>query len=265
MLSAEDKKEILSFFPADVHILDPNTPNARPNVTSLSSNDTFRHDAEEYVSNISKGMHDPEWLRQAWIAHQRRATGEFDEFYIRKVEVDWDTNIPYEHRPEHLRGVKGTPSSSISMGEVPQMGGPVANPETNGVSKNGTLKQDGDIKPFLDTSINGNKAQISDRELSNGTMDTADSITVHHEQALKRNGGPRFELIPSPAESDTELAHDSKETVKEPATDIMRTDTVETEVKDESEALKMKDSNGEIAFAGSAVEVDRVEVDGSAK
>lgn len=264
-LSADDKKEILSFFPADVHILDPNTPKARPNVTSLSSNDTFRHDAEEYVSNISKGMHDPEWLRQAWVAHQRRATGEFDEFYIRKVEVDWNMDIPYEHRPEHLRGVKGGPSSTVSMGEAPQLGSPVETPETDGASKNGTLEQNGDIKSSFDKSTNGNKTQISDRERSDGAMDIADSITVHSEQALKSNGGPRFELIPSPAESDAERVHDSEEIANKAVTDIARADVVETEVIAEGIVLKMKASDGEIAAAGPTMKVDCMEVDGGAE
>lgn len=265
VLSSDDKKEILSFFPADAHILDPNTPHARPNVTSLSSNDTFRHDAEEYVSNISKGMHDPEWLRQAWVAHQRRATGEFDEFYIRKVEVDWNMDIPYEHRPEHLRGVKGGPSSSIPMGESPQLGSPVETSETGGVSENGTLEQNGDIKHSFDKSTNGNKTPMSDRELTHGAMDIADSITVHNEQALKSNGGPRFELIPSPAESDAERVHDSEETANKAVTDITRADEVETEVKAEDNAPKMKASDGEIAAAGPGMEVDCMEVDGGAE
>lgn len=265
MLSADDKRQILSFFPADVHILDPNTPNARPNVTSLSSNDTFRHDAEEYVSNISKGMHDPEWLRQAWVAHQRRATGEFDEFYIRKVEVDWNMDIPYEHRPEHLRGVRGVPSSSVSKGEAPQLGSPVDTPETGGASKNGTLEQNGDIKHSFDRSTNGNMTQMSDRELSTGAMDIADSITVHNDQALKSNGGPRFELIPSPAESDAESAHDSEETANKAVTDITRADAVEMEMKAEDNALKMEASDGEIAAAGPTMEVDCIEVNSGAK
>lgn len=209
VLSADDKQEILSFFPANVHILDPNTPNARPNVTSLSSNDTFRHDAEEYVSNISKGMHDPEWLRQAWVAHQRRATGEFDEFYIRKVEVDWNTDIPYEHRPEHLRGTKKSGTSSVPIGEAPQLGSPVKTPEKDGAS------------------TNGNKAPVSDQELRNGAMNVADSITVHEKEGLKGYGGPRFELIPSPAQSDVERVHDSNDTVNGAFTDVTRADTID--------------------------------------
>lgn len=102
-LTLEDKEEILSLFPDQTHILDAGTPNARPNLESLKNDDNFRHDAEQYTTNLSKGMHDPEWLRDAWTAHQRRAAGEFDLFYIRKLQKDWNMKIPYEYRPAHLQ------------------------------------------------------------------------------------------------------------------------------------------------------------------
>lgn len=102
-LTPEDKEEILSLFPDQTHIVNACTPNARPNFESLKNDDNFRHDAEQYTTNLSKGMHDPEWLRDAWTAHQRRAAGEFDLFYIRKLQKDWDMKIPYEYRPTHLQ------------------------------------------------------------------------------------------------------------------------------------------------------------------
>lgn len=70
---------------------------------SLQNDDNFRHDTEEYVSNLKAGMHDPAWLQDAWAAHEARAAGQFDEYYIRKLEVDWKTTIPDELKPEHLR------------------------------------------------------------------------------------------------------------------------------------------------------------------
>lgn len=217
LLSADDKQEILSFFPADAHILDPNTPDARPNVGSLRSNDTFRHDAEEYVSNIAKGMHDLEWLRQAWVAHHRRAAGDFDEFYIRKVEVDWSTDIPDEHRPEHLRIVKSGASSSSSSSSSSE--GPdnvsrtedalksdksVEIPEKNNTFDDGTVEQNGSVKHTSDKPTNGNKAHTPDNEWHNVTVEVADSITVSNEQPSKVYDGPRFEVIPSPGESDVD-------------------------------------------------------------
>lgn len=70
---------------------------------SLKNDDNFRHDIEEYVSNLKAGMHDPAWLQDAWAAHEARAAGQFDEYYIRKLEVDWKTTIPDVLKPAHLR------------------------------------------------------------------------------------------------------------------------------------------------------------------
>lgn len=92
-------------FPDTRHILNPNTPEARPNVMSLQNDDNFRHDTEEYVANLKAGIHDPAWLQDAWAAHEARAAGQFDEYYIRKLEVVWNTTIPNEMKPEHLRSV----------------------------------------------------------------------------------------------------------------------------------------------------------------
>lgn len=69
------------------------------------NDDNFRHDTEEYVSNLKAGMHDPVWLQDAWAAHEARAAGQFDEYYIRKLEVDWKTTIPEDMKPKHLRSV----------------------------------------------------------------------------------------------------------------------------------------------------------------
>jgi hypothetical protein len=70
---------------------------------SLQNDDNFRHDTEEYVSNLSRDMHDPSWLQDAWAAHGSRTAGNFDQFYIRRLEADWKTTIPDEMKPEHLR------------------------------------------------------------------------------------------------------------------------------------------------------------------
>lgn len=103
LLTHGDKEEILALFPDDKHILDLATPNARPDVMSLQNDDNFRHDTEEYVSNLSRDMHDPSWLQDAWAAHGSRAAGNFDQFYIRRLEADWKTTIPDEMKPEYLR------------------------------------------------------------------------------------------------------------------------------------------------------------------
>jgi len=46
---------------------------------------------------LAQGRHDPQWLRDAWRAHERRKAGDFDDFLISKFEEDWGP------LPEHMR------------------------------------------------------------------------------------------------------------------------------------------------------------------
>lgn len=89
--------------PDKFHILSPGTADARPNFQSLRNDDNFRHDCDQYVTNLSNGMHDPTWLKDAWNAHERRNAGQFDEFHIRKLELDWGAVIPEQYKPTHLQ------------------------------------------------------------------------------------------------------------------------------------------------------------------
>lgn len=235
-------------------------------MTSLSSNDTFRHDAEEYVSNIAKGMHDPEWLRQAWAAHQRRAMGDFDEFYIRKVEVDWSTDIPDEHRPEHLRSVKRVSSSSsgtrdnLSTEGFPKLASSVEIPEKSDASENGSLEQNGFAKRSSKKPVNFNKAHTPDRVLPNSSVGVSDSITVHTDEPTKSNGGPRFELIPSPTRSEADHVSDDGATDNGAVTEVILNSSDEAKFTSGSDTPEIKISGGEIAVAGEAMEVDTAEV-----
>lgn len=122
VLGEEDKKELLALFPDTQHILNANTPDARPNVLSLQNDNNFRHDTEQYVSDLKAGMHDPAWLQDAWAAHEARAAGQFDEYYIRKLEVDWKTKIPDELKPEHLRSVSAAEPENEAESEAQAKG-----------------------------------------------------------------------------------------------------------------------------------------------
>lgn len=164
-LTAEDKAEILALFPDQKHILDAGTPNARPNLDSLKNDDNFRHDAEQYVTNLAKGMHDPIWLRDAWTAHHRRAAGDFDAFYIRKLEVDWNVTIPDEFKPPHLRTNEHGESSSA--GHSPKVEGASGaesgnaaadTAENGGAIANGAVESDGVTKTDAITVQNSNGA-----------------------------------------------------------------------------------------------------------
>lgn len=165
ILGDEDKKEILALFPDTRHILNANTPDARPNVMSLQNDDNFRHDTEEYVSNLKAGMHDPAWLQDAWAAHEARAAGQFDEYYIRKLEVDWKTTIPDELKPEHLRSVVATEPKKEAESEA-QAESTHISPVINGseIAKSNTEANgdDGAQDVVMGSSTDGSAASVTE-------------------------------------------------------------------------------------------------------
>lgn len=97
-LDQDDKAEILALFPDKGHILDAGTEDARPNFASLMNDDSFRYDCAAYTENIAEGRHDPEWLAEAWSAHERRKAGDFDKYLMDKLEEEWGVEIPEEMR-----------------------------------------------------------------------------------------------------------------------------------------------------------------------
>lgn len=173
-MTAEDKREILGLFPDDTHILGAGTPDARPNLESLKNDDNFRHDAEQYLSNLGKGMHDLTWLKDAWTAHHRRAAGDFDAYYIRKLEIDWNTTIPDEYKPEHLRSEKNgkscSPVGHSVQGDVvtgEKLDAPVVAPTTSGVAWTRALP------PAEDAMV-----ETTPPKASNGTCDASEIVAV---------------------------------------------------------------------------------------
>lgn len=99
-LSKEEQQEILSLFPDKTHIANDGTDDARPNFESLMNDDSFRYDCAAYVGNLAQGRHDPQWLADAWSAHERRKAGEFDEYLQAKFEQDWGVESPDEGQSE---------------------------------------------------------------------------------------------------------------------------------------------------------------------
>lgn len=133
-------------------------------------------------------MHDPSWLKDAWAAHHRRAAGDFDAFYIRKLEVDWNTTIPDECKPEHLRSARkgGEPSSTPHSHSThgADRNGPVKAGSPS--EKDSTAKKE-DANPAGDNNGEATQSKTS----SNGIFEVADSI-----KARVGNGGLRCEVIP---------------------------------------------------------------------
>lgn len=95
-LDAEEQKEILALCPDPRHIVTEADGAARPNMESLMNDDSFRYDCAAYTENLVQGRHDPEWLAQAWAAHERRKAGDFKDFLRTKFEKDWEVEIPGE-------------------------------------------------------------------------------------------------------------------------------------------------------------------------
>ncbi|KAK4241260.1 Asx homology domain-containing protein [Achaetomium macrosporum] len=115
ILTQEEKQAVLAKFPTDAHILEAGTPDARPNLVSLCNDDNFRHDCARYCENLELGWHDEEWLRQAWIAHEKMKRGDYDDFLRQRFEVDWETELPKENKPEGPKsdhGMEAGPSKS---------------------------------------------------------------------------------------------------------------------------------------------------------
>ncbi|OAA75844.1 hypothetical protein LEL_07832 [Akanthomyces lecanii RCEF 1005] len=99
-LDADDHAEILAHFPDQRHILTADDGAARPNMESLMNDDSFRYDCAAYTESLVQGRHDPEWLAQAWAAHERRKAGDFKDFLRAKFESDWEVTLPPEQEAE---------------------------------------------------------------------------------------------------------------------------------------------------------------------
>ncbi|RBR13164.1 uncharacterized protein FIESC28_08350 [Fusarium coffeatum] len=151
VLDKEEKAEILALFPDSEHILEAGTENACPDFASLMNDDSFRRDCAAYTENIAQGRHDPEWLAEAWSAHERRKMGDFDEYLDNKFKDDWDVELPPEFKKK--RG----PAVSNEEGDVKMED---AEPKTNGNEfeanaslANSTPNEQKDKKPEMDSGV----------------------------------------------------------------------------------------------------------------
>ncbi|KAF4586040.1 hypothetical protein GQ602_005345 [Ophiocordyceps camponoti-floridani] len=89
ILDPQSRDEILALFPDENTSSEPGTANARPNFPTLMSDDSFRYHCAAYTSNLSLGRHDHGWLTEAWIAHERRKAGDFDDYLRNKFVDEW--------------------------------------------------------------------------------------------------------------------------------------------------------------------------------
>ncbi|KAM0324125.1 hypothetical protein ACHAQA_008317 [Verticillium albo-atrum] len=94
ILTEAERTEIIALLPAGTPIINAGAPDARPDMMTLASDDTFRHDCAMYAENLGDGKHDPEWLEEAWTAHDERAAGEFEEYIEHHFEEEWGVKLP---------------------------------------------------------------------------------------------------------------------------------------------------------------------------
>lgn len=94
-LEENEKREILALLPADVHpeaqiIADDSSAKIPPipdNFIRYSNN--WRDGVRQFQLDLENGRYDPEWLKQAQEARERREMGEFDNFKEREYEQFW--------------------------------------------------------------------------------------------------------------------------------------------------------------------------------
>ena len=91
----------------------------RPDAASLRNDDAFRNDCVRYADGLADGLHDPEWLLQAFAAHELRAAGEFDDFLRRRFEDNWELPLPLAMQPAAMRSAARDAAAVIAAaGEV---------------------------------------------------------------------------------------------------------------------------------------------------
>ncbi|KAK5631174.1 hypothetical protein RRF57_006889 [Xylaria bambusicola] len=115
ILTGKEKEQILSKFPNHSMILDPNTPQVRPNVSALLNNNNFRNDVAQYQEGLGKGCHDPDWIRSAQAAHSARVAGLYDDFVAADFEDKW--NMPIPRRSQADSGANEGDSYGVNVSE----------------------------------------------------------------------------------------------------------------------------------------------------
>lgn len=149
---------------------------------SLMNDDNFRHDTEEYVSNLKAGMHDPVWLQDAWAAHEARASGQFDEYYIRKLEVDWKTTIPDDMKPQHLRSVPPSESEKEAESEPQTEDSSSAGRLSNGIeASNDAQAESIQVSTTADGAISldkVNKPEMVESDIKANSDDGAQDVVM---------------------------------------------------------------------------------------
>ncbi|KAI1284665.1 Asx homology domain-containing protein [Xylaria sp. FL0933] len=212
-LSAEEKEQVVSKFPDASMILDPDTPDARPNIAALLNNNNFRNDVTRYQEGLGRGYHDPEWIQQAQSAHRAREAGVYDDFMASDFEEKWGVPMPNQAEPEAqpesgMNGNTEHQADNASKGQA--NGAPIESEATEEVAtkhqgENGTfnaLSTDIQHKKSVDISMQG---QNGDMEDTNGHIVAPANNGASVDEKDQPNESDGIQLEPTTAEDVTML------------------------------------------------------------
>ncbi|WEW61515.1 hypothetical protein PRK78_007005 [Emydomyces testavorans] len=102
-LEEEEKREILSLLPDDVHPNpdgNPEDPNSKIEPLPyefLRYSNPWRDAVRQYQIDLANGRYDPEWQRQAHQAVEERAAGKFDKWKEEQFEEFWGQKQKIDH------------------------------------------------------------------------------------------------------------------------------------------------------------------------
>lgn len=104
----------------------------RPDLSYLLNRDEFRTDCRRYQEAIEAEQFDEGWLKEAWIAHERRRRGDFRLFLEGKLERDWGVRGPEEGEDGGEDGEEEGRDVSPKSVEMKSVSGEKRSRETSG-------------------------------------------------------------------------------------------------------------------------------------
>ena len=112
VLSKEEKEEILALLPDQQHILISDNGVPELNFVTLRNDDNFRRDCAAYTEHLAQGRYDPQWLAEAWAAHERRKAGDFDDYLIDELESTWEIKLPDQFKARRMASINAAGATS---------------------------------------------------------------------------------------------------------------------------------------------------------
>ncbi|KAI0801662.1 Asx homology domain-containing protein [Xylaria sp. FL0064] len=230
-LSAEEKEQIVSKFPDASMILNPDTPDARPNIVALLNNNNFRNDVTRYQEGLGRGYHDPEWIQQAQSAHRAREAGVYDDFMASDFEEKWGVPLPNQAQPEAqpesgMSGSNGRQADNASEGQAngasieseAAASEEVATKHQGENRTSNAISTDMPREKSVDTSMHG---QIGDVEDINGhrVAPANNGASVDEKEQPNEVGGKQLEPVTAEDVTMPDSTESATQTLSDPIPD----------------------------------------------